>query len=233
MFRPFLNKLVNKLARAIADHLERRELHPKRLMLMDAQVETVAYIRSNMPEAMIFDRREEVLDLAIQRMPTKGSILEFGVAGGDSIRYIASKTHRTVHGFDSFRGLPEDWPGRHELRGHYSTEGHVPSVPSNVVLHEGWFEQTLPLFLEANPDPAAMIHVDCDLYSATKTLLEALSDRLTKNTIIVFDEYFNFVGWRNHEFRAFQEFITDKHLNYRYLAWSYQQVMVIIEDGAS
>ena len=44
----------------------------------------------------------------------------------------------------------------------------VPPVlaESNVAFHVGWFEDTLPLFLEAQgaSTPCALIHIDCDVY---------------------------------------------------------------------
>jgi hypothetical protein len=53
-----------------------------------------------------------------------------------------------VHGFDSFRGLPEDWAGRDGMKkGTFDVNGRKPTVPDNVVLHPGWFNETLPKFI--------------------------------------------------------------------------------------
>ena len=231
MLRALVDKAFRRLARAVQDEADRRHLHPKRLLLEDVQREAAAYAREQMSGAMILERREEILDLALARMPTEGCILEFGVANGDSIHYLAGRTRRPVHGFDSFEGLPEDWPGRHEAKGHYTTDGRLPPVPANVTLHKGWFEDTLPAFLAGEAAGVALLHVDCDLYTSTHTVLDLLKPRVTPGTVIVFDEYFNFVGWRNHEFRAFQEFIAETGWAYRYLAWAYQQAVVVIESN--
>ena len=49
-----------------------------------------------------------------------GPIIEFGVAEGGSINRMADENpDRTLDGFDSFKGLPEDWGDRH-LKGHLS-----------------------------------------------------------------------------------------------------------------
>jgi hypothetical protein len=48
-------------------------------------------------------------------------------------------------------------------------------------------------------------------------------------TIIVFDEYFNYPNWEEHEYKAFQEFIGESGLGYRYLGFARQQVAVRIE----
>jgi hypothetical protein len=40
-----------------------------------------------------------------------------------------------------------------------------------------------------------------------------------RETIIVFDEFFNYPGWRDHEFKAFNEFLiaNEGQLNAQYL----------------
>jgi len=230
--RRLIDKLFRRLALAILDRADERHLHPKRILLEEAQRQSAEYAREHMRGAMILDRREEILDLALARAPEDGVLLEFGVASGDSIRHLAGRTGRTIHGFDSFQGLPEDWPGRHEGKGHYSTDGRLPEVPPTVRLHKGTFDDTLPAFLAKETGTAALIHMDCDLYTSTKTVLDALADRIAPGTVILFDEYFNFVGWREHEFKAFHEFLVESGLGYRYLAWSYQQAAVIIEAKA-
>jgi hypothetical protein len=80
----------------------------------------------------------------------------------------------------------------------------LPSVSKNVLLHVGYFEETLPSFNNKFSDDAAFIHIDSDLYSSAHTVLFSLKERIKKGTIIVSDEYFNYPGWQNHEYLAFQ-----------------------------
>jgi hypothetical protein len=83
---------------------------------------------------------------------------------------------------------------------------------------KGWFNETLPVFLEQQGDlPVAFLHVDCDLYSSTKTIFNELSDRIISGTVIVFDEYINYSSWRRDEWLAFTEFCTARKLNYQYI----------------
>ena len=74
------------------------------------------------------------------------------------------------------------------------------------------------------------MHIDCDLYSSTQTILAQLRDRIVPGTILVFDEYFNYPGWEVHEHRAFAEFIQATGRRYEYvgLVPSHQQVAVRI-----
>jgi hypothetical protein len=39
-------------------------------------------------------------------------------------------------------------------------------------------------------------------------------------TVILFDEYFNYPGWRDHEHRAFTELVEERCLKCRWLAYN-------------
>jgi Predicted O-methyltransferase len=184
-----------------------------------ARSSSADYAGQHMTDAVIFWRQEEILEYCVRQAPTEGLILEFGVAAGKSINIIASAARgREVHGFDSFEGLPEDWTGHLETRGSFSRKGRLPKVLPNVRLHQGWFKETLGKFKSSQNGPVAFLHIDCDLYSSTRDVLHGLADRLTAGAVIVFDEYFNYPGWQQHEFRAWQEFVRESGLRYRYLA---------------
>jgi predicted O-methyltransferase YrrM len=198
---------------------------------LHAKREAVDYIIANMQEAMVLPDRYALLRFALSRAPAEGLILEFGVEKGLSIRHLASLTPRTVHGFDSFEGLPGDWTGTKEAKAAFSRSGKLPKVPANAKLHVGWFDATLPTFLAANPAPCALLHVDCDIYTSTVTIFSQLRDRIAPGTVIVFDEYFNYPGWRQHEYKAFQEFITETRLKYTYLGFSAEKGHVAVVIG--
>ena len=165
--------------------------------------------------------------------PIQGMILEFGVFKGLSISFLAKNLpDRHLHGFDSFEGLPEDFsPTR--LKGHTTAMGILPKVPSNVTLHKGWFEDTLPEFLDAyRSETCSLINIDCVLYSSTKTVLSLLTPFIKPGTLIMFDEYFNYDGWEQHEYKAFQEFVAGNRVSYEYVAYTDLQVLVRILEIA-
>ncbi len=110
----------------------------------------------------------------------------------------------------------------------FTLHGRLPKVPSNVTLHAGWFDKTLPEWLEKNPGPIAFVHIDCDLYSSTKAVFDLLGPRLRPGTVIAFDEYFGYPNWRNHEFKAFQELVSATGISYEYIAFARIQVAVRI-----
>jgi hypothetical protein len=197
---------------------------------------TVDYIDTALPHALAFDTQREATEFALSVVGIEGHYLEFGVFTGGTIRFIASRIgNRPVHGFDSFQGLPEAWSGFALGRRAFDRKGRLPRVPANVYLHRGWFDQSLPEWLQRNHGPVAFIHVDCDLYSSTRTIFTLLANRIVPGTIILFDEYFNYPNWEQHEYKAFQEFVTANSVSYRYLAFARQQVVVRIEgpSGAS
>ena len=61
--------------------------------------------------------------------------------------------------------------------------------------------------------------MDCDLYSSTRDVLNMLTTKITAGTIIAFDEYFNYPGWKNEEFKAFQEWVKGNCVEYEYVTY--------------
>jgi hypothetical protein len=158
----------------------------------------------------------------------KGLIVEFGVNKGRTVNFFAERVDDVVHGFDSFEGLPESWKGNTDTSNAWRNQGQLPEVRKNVKLHTGWFNETLPGFLETHKDNFGFMHVDCDIYSSTKTIFDFCASRIVPGTIILFDEYFNFPFWQEHEFKAFQEFVQDNNVNFQYIGVSGVRVGVKI-----
>ena len=74
--------------------------------------------------------------------------------------------------------------------GKYSVKGALPKVPSHVRLHVGWFNETLPPFLDGlGRGPVAFAHLDADIYTSTISVLDALAARcrLRLGTVLSFD----------------------------------------------
>lgn len=184
------------------------------------------YLYSRMIGAKRFGSALELIDYAVSCATVEGLALEFGVFSGRSINRIAQGRSGPVYGFDSFEGLPEEWRDGYD-KGKFARQD-LPQVESNVELVVGWFDRTLPQFLDAHPGPVSIVHIDCDLYSSTQTVLTQLRDRFVPGTIILFDEYFNYPGWEMHEFKAFKEFVDSTGLQYEYIGLhpNHQQVAV-------
>lgn len=145
-----------------------------------------------------------------------GLWLEFGVCSGTTINIISSQTSNIVYGFDSFLGLPEDW-GNHQPKGMYSTNGNLPTVRNNVELVVGLFQDTLEKFLENHSEPVAYLHLDADLYSSTKYVLDKLENQIVSGTVISFDEIYNYPEFRNHEIKAWLEYCERTKTSYEWI----------------
>lgn len=192
--------------------------NPKRLPL----VEAVTVLRPHLvPGTRLFGVGAALLRHALDEATVPGMVLEFGVRRGTSINQIAERVaetapEHTVHGFDSFEGLPEAWVN--EPRGVLTTGKQLPPVRPNVVLHAGWFEDTLPPFLAAHEGPARFVNVDSDIYSSAKTVLTALAPRFRVGTVLVFDEFIGNRSWRDDEYKAFQEYAQDHRASFEVIA---------------
>ncbi|MEM1413212.1 MAG: tetratricopeptide repeat protein [Pseudomonadota bacterium] len=179
---------------------------------------------------VLFDGPGTVLQAALNRAQVDGLVAEFGVAHGNTINTIARHAGQPVHGFDAFEGLPERWGDL--PAGAYSLDGLLPDVLDNVELHVGWFEDTVPGFLEQEPGALRLANVDCDLYGSTRTVFQALGERVRPGSVFVFDEYFMGEDWRKHEYRAFQEAVEAFGWAYEYRALSILTRQTVIEVTA-
>jgi len=169
--------------------------------------------------------RDNHLKESLNQVTLNGEILEFGVFKAHSTNIIAETLKdKTVHGFDSFEGLPEDWatlnseknnPSIIKRKKGYFALDNLPEVRSNVRLWKGWFDDTTPKYIEElKPQQIAFLHVDGDLYSSAKSNLYSLEKFIVKDTIICFDEFYPFGRkrydtWEDGEFKALKEWTND------------------------
>jgi hypothetical protein len=147
-----------------------------------------------------------------------GLWLEFGVFSGKSINIISKYTENIVYGFDSFEGLPEDWRPGYE-KGKFNMNGNYPTVNKNVKLIKGLFQETLEKFITENNKKISFLHLDADLYSSTKYVLDTLKHNISKDCIILFDELINFPEYdgNNSELRALNEWSDENKVEYKFI----------------
>ena len=190
-----------------------------------AGMQTAAFIAEHMKKVKAFNTREEHLKYALSQAEEKPFgrrlYMEFGVFEGQSINLISSALpDKIIYGFDSFEGLPENWREGF-MKGEFNRQGKLPQVNENVRLVKSWFNETLPAFVKEHSEPCAFIHIDCDLYSSTKTVLDLLRDQIVPGTVISFDEYYNYPGWQEDgEYKAFNHFVAENNVEFEYVARS-------------
>jgi hypothetical protein len=82
--------------------------------------------------------------------------------------------------------------------------------------------------MEAHPGPVSFVHIDCDLYSSTKAILDHVGPRLRPGTHVLFDEYFNYPGWKLHEHKPSIEFCEASGTRYSYVGFTSQDGRVLV-----
>ena len=120
-------------------------------------------------------------------------------------------------------GLPEDWVNTACHKGYFSTGGMIPNIPG-VEFIKGWFEDTIPPFLE-RAKPLALLHIDCDLYSSTKTIFKYMHPYILPGTVIVFDEWiYNFdEKFNDCEQKAFYEYVDEHNVKFEFIPFYDQE----------
>lgn len=225
----------NESLSLILEAINKQTLHNKRIsfeslyeelrvpivMLKRAVEESADYAEKHMSDAIMFTANDKrhLFECAISKLTTEGYITEFGVWQGDSINYLANLINpKLIFGFDSFLGLEEDF-SIDFFKGGFNKNGQLPTVENNVRLIKGSFKDTLPNWLNENLGVFSFINMDCDTYTSISTVLNFIGPkRIVKGTIILFDEYFGFPGWKNHGFKAWQDYCIKNNVKYKYIA---------------
>lgn len=191
-----------------------------------AAADSAAFVTEHLPNVAVFWHPHDTLRFALGEIKGPGLALEFGVATGTTLQIIADavSSERTVVGFDTFTGLPESW--RSGFPEGLFAQDEVPSVVGAEVV-VGLFADELPAFLSRTEEQIAFLHIDCDLYSSAKTVFDLAGDRLAPDAVLVFDEFFNYPSWRQHEYRAWTEFIERTGRAFEYLAYTGDHEQVV------
>ncbi|MCL2398863.1 MAG: TylF/MycF family methyltransferase [Defluviitaleaceae bacterium] len=179
-----------------------------------------------------------------------GDYYEFGVWQGNSFAqafHMISKADQLafdiwkiekpqfhMFAFDSFEGLPNiegvDIGGPFS-KGDYSCslENFNKNIKEwgvdlkRVVCTKGWYSETLNLETKNSLKltKARIIHIDCDLYDSTKTVLEFCTNLIQDGTVIVFDDWFQF---RGHPFKGEQLAFSEwQENNPKFIATEYMR----------
>ena len=107
---------------------------------------------------------------------------------------------------------------------------------------KGWFSETAAGFLTRHLEPIAFLHIDSDLYSSARFILDAYGARIIPGTVILFDDFMNYPKWTEGESKAFSEWCQATGATYKFVgfvpkrcgnAWEGQQVAVQILKVAS
>ena len=156
----------------------------------------------------------------------------FGAAHGHTVSELVAAFRfqdlrlPTIHAFDSFEGLPDEEPGiaippvwsrgafANSLDDFHRRVAPLNFEPGRLVVHPGWFADTLKTSDVAAGvlKPALYVDFDADLYCSTRDALEFMfAERLIRaGTLIGYDDWGDTKLWLAGESRAHQE-ATERH----------------------
>jgi hypothetical protein len=155
--------------------------------------------------------------------------IEFGVFSGTSINQFSKfLQNKTIYGFDSFEGLKEDWMGTSVVKGTFDLKKKIPKLNKNVSPVLGWIENTLPIFLSEKKPSIVFAHIDVDTYQTSKFILQNIKPYLIKNSVLLFDELYNFPGWDEGEYKALKETFNENEYQFISFALNGQQAAIQI-----
>jgi hypothetical protein len=144
------------------------------------QAVDVIYEPRPAPHVVPAGERDKLYDFAARTLGnTPVRYLEFGVAGGKSMRMMTERFNHPdarFFGFDCFEGIPEAWQDK--PAGTFTMHGVLPAMTDKrVTLIKGYFQDTLPGFISTSqfgPANPVLVHYDADLYSSTLFILSTL-----------------------------------------------------------
>lgn len=212
----------------------RRDAHDiQKALQLRALAESADFVQQHMANVRSVETLEDLWMCSLAAVPDRdqGLYCEFGVWEGRSTNFLSSHMKTTLYAFDSFEGLPERWFDVFD-RGHFKVE-RIPAVRENVRLVKGYFDDTLPGFVKEHPEKVAFLHIDCDLYSSTVSIFKHLGNQIGPGTVMVFDEWYNYPGWQEGEYKALLEFVRERGLGFEYIVYNRHdaQVTVRITQG--
>ncbi|XGV98056.1 MAG: TylF/MycF/NovP-related O-methyltransferase [Leptolyngbya sp. BL-A-14] len=145
---------------------------------------------------------------------------------------------RALHLFDSYEGLPPaqpidgpmacSWQQAVDSPGYFDncaasletvqqTFSQLGLLDSTVKFYKGWFETTVPQFVQQHPEmQIAILRLDGDWYESTKVCLEHLYPLVVEKGIVIIDDYYAWDGCAV----AVHEYLGKHSLNHRIRAVS-------------
>jgi hypothetical protein len=150
-----------------------------------------------------------------------GAVVELGVCSVNGLLSLIqchnvlqpTYGYREFYGFDTFEGFPEVhqndikdivWEkgdfkndSYDKLKEIINIHNEYYYIPTNVELIKGDVNKTVPKFVDENKHIiVSLLYLDLDIYQPTKTALKYFLPRMTKGSVIAFDElnYKSFPG---------------------------------------
>lgn len=126
----------------------------------------------------------------------EGDLVEVGVYKGASLKLIhtasknAEKNKRTIHGFDTFSGIPSNTGFGDEKFNGYLSDNSFDDVrnylPNEILLHQGIFPDSAE---KVSISHVAFLHLDVDTYVTTLAALTFFWKKISISGIVMIHDY--------------------------------------------
>ena len=215
------------------EELKAKKKNKLKLKLDDQLAEeTYKFFKEHFENSVFFNSTTKIREYAIKTAVLNDkrkecTYLEFGVWKGESSNFF-SKYVNKLYCFDSFEGLSEDWAGWSGVKGQFNLGKKIPTLNSNIEVTVGLVDDTLDNFLKKHNPKINFVHMDFDTYTPTKFTLEKIKPYLIKDSIIIFDELYNYLGWKNGEFKALYEVFKEDEFIYKAFNLNNEQCVIQI-----
>lgn len=177
-------------------------------------------------------------ELYKKSLDTKGSIVECGSYKGSGLLFFAKLTsifepyqiHKRVISFDTFTGFPSINKKNDNLRHKLTKKGHLKDTNLDLIKNSiklldqnrfighinkveivrGDAIKTIPKYLKENKHClVSLLYLDFDLYKPTKIALDNFLPRMSKGSLVVFDEI-NHKDWYGETVAYLEKFSENK-----------------------
>lgn len=171
---------------------------------------------SKLRKEVFFDNKNCFYESIINKIGRDNKLIymEFGVFKGESIKYFLKNfinKKNKFFGFDSFKGLPEDWNSGMKKK-HFNLNGKIPKIKDKrCSFLKGLFQNSLPKLIskfKIKKDFHLLIHFDADIYSSTLYSLVHTCN-FKKKYFVIFDQF------TGDECRAFNDFLTSHNKKFK------------------
>jgi len=216
-------KFFKRLSRSILKRLPggRELLRKKNIQkkLFNPASESIFLLSGKNTDAFYRPAFERIF-LLLKAFGLRGDIYEFGVFRGYTSRLFAEYASRFeldahLHLFDSFEGLPEfsheDQKTYESKKGDWKKgsmgvpldlekelQKNLQTILGKDRIHviKGFYEETLERYFQKNRKKAAIVHVDCDLYSSSRHVFSKLFEYnlIQDGTIVICDDWMCSLG---------------------------------------
>ena len=218
----------------------------KRFNVTDRKIweaENIYHLKTNISRISKLIYQYEIYK-KIKNVP--GDILEFGVFKGISlIRLLTFRSilensfSRRIYGFDTFKNFPSEkskidkklikkWENEagESISKNELNENLQLKKFENYELIQGDIKNTLPKFLKRQRNvKISLLHLDLEVYGATKLVINKLINKMSPKGIILFDDYPTVKGAT----KAVDELLLDnKNLKIKKLSYYQQPSFIVI-----